>query len=118
MLYFNSIHYYLSLKNGVVSGSGSANQRYGSANTDPFQNVTDPEHWLRIPHHLNADQDPALLSKDCGSAMFIQNPNFPIPGPGSRVKKTLDSGTGSATKNISIFNPKNLYPVLSYRKYV
>jgi hypothetical protein len=29
----------------VGSGSGSISQRYGSADTDPHQNVTDPQHW-------------------------------------------------------------------------
>jgi hypothetical protein len=31
-----------SLKKGV--GSGSISQRYGSADPDPHQNVTDPQH--------------------------------------------------------------------------
>ena len=37
-----------SLKNGVVPGvgSGSISQRYGSADPDPHQNVTDPQHWF------------------------------------------------------------------------
>ncbi len=36
-----------SLKKGVGSGvgSGSISQRYGSADPDPHQNVTDPQHW-------------------------------------------------------------------------
>jgi hypothetical protein len=35
-----------SLKKGVGSrdGSGSISQRYGSADLDPHQNVTDPQH--------------------------------------------------------------------------
>jgi hypothetical protein len=36
------------MKNGVVSRSESVSQRYRSANPYPLQNVTDPEHWLRI----------------------------------------------------------------------
>ncbi len=35
---------------GVVSGSGSISQRYGSGGLDPdsdlHQNGTDPQHWL------------------------------------------------------------------------
>ncbi len=31
-----------SLKKGVGSGSGSVSERYGSADPDPHQNVTDP----------------------------------------------------------------------------
>jgi hypothetical protein len=33
-----------SLKKGVGSGSGSISQRYGSADPDPHQDVTDPQH--------------------------------------------------------------------------
>ncbi len=29
---------------GVGSGAGSINQRYGSADPDPYQNVMDPQH--------------------------------------------------------------------------
>jgi hypothetical protein len=48
------IHFFASLKSpkkgvgyGVGPGnkSGSISQRYGSANPDPHQNVTDPQHW-------------------------------------------------------------------------
>jgi hypothetical protein len=28
-----------------ITGSGSVSQRYGSADPDPYQNVTDPQHW-------------------------------------------------------------------------
>jgi hypothetical protein len=35
-----------SLKKGV--GSGSISQRYGSWDPDPHQNVTDPQHCLRV----------------------------------------------------------------------
>jgi hypothetical protein len=40
--------------------------------------------------------------------MFIPDPGseFSIPDPGSRVKKIPDPGFGSASKNLSIFNPK------------
>jgi hypothetical protein len=34
--------------------------------------------------------------------MFITNPNFSIPDPGSRLKKIPDPG--SASKDLSIFN--------------
>ncbi len=41
-----------SLKKGA--GFGSISQRYGSADPalDPDQNVTDPQHWLRLWHWL------------------------------------------------------------------
>jgi hypothetical protein len=32
---------------------------------------------------------------------------MPVPGPRSRVKKIQDPRSGSASKNLSIFNPKN-----------
>jgi hypothetical protein len=35
-----------SQKKGV--GSRSISQRYGSANPDPHQNVTDPQHWKQV----------------------------------------------------------------------
>jgi hypothetical protein len=42
--------------------------------------------------------------------MFIPDPdpNVSIPDLGSRVKKAPDPGSGSATKNLSIFNTKNV----------
>ncbi len=35
-----------SLTKIVGSGSGCVSQRYGSADPDPYQNVTDPQHWV------------------------------------------------------------------------
>jgi hypothetical protein len=40
-----------------IAGSGSNNQRHGSADPDPPQNVMDPEHWhreegMRLYRHL------------------------------------------------------------------
>jgi hypothetical protein len=40
----------------------------------------------------------------CGSGMFIQDPNFFHPG--SRVKRIQDTGSGSASKKLSILNLK------------
>jgi hypothetical protein len=37
----------------------------------------------------------------CGSKMFIPDPNFSIPDPGSRVKNIPDPGSWSASKNLS-----------------
>jgi hypothetical protein len=31
-----------------ISGSGSVSQRYGAADPDPYQNVTDPQHCVEI----------------------------------------------------------------------
>ncbi len=50
----------------------------------------------------------------CGSVMFtipnprsrISGPIFSIPDPGSRVDKIPYPGSGSAPKNLSIFDPK------------
>ncbi len=53
------------------------------------------------------------LDKCCGSRMFIPDPEyafFSIPDPGFRVKKILD--TGSASKHLSIFNPKTCFSAL------
>ncbi len=38
--------------------------------------------------------------------MFIPDPNFSIPDPGSRVKKIPDPGFGSASHNVSILTQK------------
>jgi hypothetical protein len=38
--------------------------------------------------------------------MFIPDPNFSIPDTGFRVKKIHDPGSGSPSKNESIFNTK------------
>jgi hypothetical protein len=35
---------------GFGSASGSISQRHGSPDTDPHQNVMDPEHWLEPSH--------------------------------------------------------------------
>jgi hypothetical protein len=51
--------------------------------------------------------------------MFVPDPgsNFFHPGSsripdlGSRVKKATDPGTGSATMNVSIFNPKHRHMI-------
>jgi hypothetical protein len=38
--------------------------------------------------------------------MFMPDPGFEFFHPGSREKKIPDPGSGSASKNLSIFNPK------------
>ncbi len=47
-------------------------------------------------------EDPGCLSR-------FPDPNFSTPDPGSRVKKIPDSVSGSASKNLSIFGPKNCF---------
>ncbi len=47
-----------------------------------------------------------LWGQCCGSEMFILDPESEFFHPGSRVKKAPNPGSGSATKNLSIFNPK------------
>ena len=42
------------------SGSGSINQRHGSPDPDPHQNVLDPEHWLTAVLFLSFDTDTGL----------------------------------------------------------
>jgi hypothetical protein len=39
------------------SGSGYINQRHGSANLDPHQNVIDPKHWLPVPYWKQISND-------------------------------------------------------------
>ncbi len=45
----------------------------------------------------------------CGSGMFFPDPNFSIQHPGSRVNKIPIPRSRSASKNFSIFNPKNCF---------
>jgi hypothetical protein len=47
--------------------------------------------------------------------MFSHDAGYEFFQPGSRVKKVPDPGSGSATRKLSIFNPKKL--ILSSRKY-
>jgi hypothetical protein len=43
----------------------------------------------------------------CGSGMLIQEPNFSIPDPGSKIFRIQgQNDSGSASKNFSIFSPK------------
>ncbi len=39
------------------AGSGSINQRHGSADPDPYQNVTDPQHWKVLLPLLHPELD-------------------------------------------------------------
>jgi hypothetical protein len=45
----------------------------------------------------------------CGSEMIIPDPGSEFFHPGSGVKKILDAGSGSASKNLSIFIPTNCF---------
>jgi hypothetical protein len=56
---------------------------------------------------------PKISIADPGRISRILDPNFSIPDPGS--KKILDPGSGSTSKNLSIFNLKKLF--LGSRKY-
>jgi hypothetical protein len=47
--------------------------------------------------------------------VLFSDPNFSILDPGSMVEKIPDPGSGSTSKNVSIFIPKKLFP--SSRKY-
>jgi hypothetical protein len=49
--------------------------------------------------------------------MFIVDPKFPFPDPGSKRLWIPGPGSGSASKNLNIFNPKNCF-YLSFRKYI
>jgi hypothetical protein len=45
----------------------------------------------------------------CGSGIFISDPGSEFFHPGSRVQVQKDPGSGSASKNVSIFNPKQCF---------
>jgi len=40
----------LTKRTGPRDGSGSVSQRYGYTDPDPYQNVTDPNHWSADRH--------------------------------------------------------------------
>jgi hypothetical protein len=46
-------------------GSGSVSQRYDSANLDPYQNVTDPEHWWTGALALFTSHDTSFADPGC-----------------------------------------------------
>jgi hypothetical protein len=58
---------------GAEFGSESVSQRYGSADPDPYQNVTDPQHWSANVN-LEACEIFEFISRD-GMAKFAEDPN-------------------------------------------
>ncbi len=46
--YFFASRKPLTKRAGSGAGAGSVNQVYGSKDPDPYQNVTDSEHWLEL----------------------------------------------------------------------
>jgi hypothetical protein len=62
-------------------------------------------------HGIRFEIEKRRIRQCSGSGMFILDTNFSIPDPGSMVKKAQDPG--SATKNFSIFNPKNVAKLLA-----
>jgi hypothetical protein len=50
-----------------IAGSGSINQRHGSADPDPPQNVMDPQHWSQGLQSLGSNlvDSNKLLSRSC-----------------------------------------------------
>ncbi len=72
--------------------------------------VADPRCLSRIRIFPSQSQIRILPSRipDPNSSIPLPDPNSSSPDPGSRVKnKIADPGYGSASKNLSIFNPKN-----------
>jgi hypothetical protein len=56
--------------------------------------------------------DPGSGMEKFESETQDKHPGFDLFLPGSRVDNISDPGSGSASKNLSIFNPKKLYYVL------
>ncbi len=82
-----------------------AGASHGLSKVSPslFNNLTNSERGLR--------HNPKFLLK-CSVADL----GFFYPGSGSRVKKVPDPGSWSASKNWSIFNPKNCFK--SFGKFI
>ncbi len=70
--------------------------------------------WLRNYCFLSVKENSQSqrIAISVADSDFIPDPNFSIPDPGSRVKTIPDTGSGSASKNLSIFNPTNCYCAL------
>jgi hypothetical protein len=66
-----------------------------------------------VPPLKMRDETRTPYWQSCGSGMFIPDPgsDFSIPDPGW-VKKIPDPGSGSASKYLSIFIPKNCFEAL------
>ncbi len=65
----------------------------------------DTRQGMNVGHAEISVADPGCLSQIKDPNFSIQNPRSRILDLRSRVKKEPDPGTGSATKNVSIFNP-------------
>ncbi len=67
-----------------------------------------------MPKILNEKVQVSGFGKNqcCGPGIFIPDPNFLIPDPGSRAKKFRNNGSGSASKNLSIFNSNKCFQAL------
>ena len=63
-----------SLTKIARSGSGSVSQRYGFANPDPYQNVTDPQHWILLCDCLVAGREERVEEREDegGYSLFLQ----------------------------------------------
>ncbi len=68
-----------------------------------------PTFWYVRGRLRNRKNVESTHNQCCGSGMFILDPGSGFFLPGSRVKKILDPGFGSASKNLRIFNPKTVY---------
>jgi len=49
---------------GAASESEYVSQRYGAADPDPCQNVTDPQHWRRVQDPYSLVPSSALIMED------------------------------------------------------
>jgi hypothetical protein len=78
--------------------------RTRNLNADPDP---DPATQINADPDPDPDPEPWLWIRDVypGSRIRI----FSIPDPASRVKKITDRESGSASKNLSIFYPKNCF---------
>jgi hypothetical protein len=68
-----------------IGGSGSVSQRYGSADPDPYQNVTDPEHSFEKIGVVDPDAY-FLILLDPGPPLFVRI----LPSTSKKSKKNFD----------------------------
>jgi hypothetical protein len=64
------------------------------------------DHSMQVPDTTATRLPLYPANQCCGSEMFIPDPNFSIPDPGSKRFRFPDPFT---SKDLSIFNPKNCF---------
>ncbi len=64
-------------------------------------------------YFIKLNKNPKTKNSQCwGSGMFIPEPNFSTPDPGSKRFRIPDPGSASRNTGISVFNPKKCFSAI------